>query len=34
MGMLISQAALSFNEWFGVMPSTQGISKEIRDLRN
>jgi|TARA_B100000767_G_scaffold209947_1_gene196940 shikimate dehydrogenase len=34
MGMLISQAALSFNEWFGVMPSTKGISKEIRDLRN
>ena len=34
MGMLISQAALSFNEWFGVMPSTSSISKEIRDLRN
>ena len=34
MGMLISQAALSFNEWFGVMPSTTGIIKEIRELRN
>ena len=34
MGMLISQAALSFHEWFGVMPSTTSIAEELRDLRN
>ena len=34
MGMLISQAALSFYEWFGVLPSTTSIADELRDLRN
>jgi len=33
MGMLVSQAALSFYEWFGVMPSTGDISKELLELR-
>ena len=31
-GMLIAQAALSFYEWFGVMPDTKKIANEISDL--
>ena len=30
--MLIAQAALSFYEWFGVMPDTKKIANEISDL--
>ncbi len=32
-GMLIHQAAHSFNHWFGIQPSTESVFKEIAELK-
>jgi len=32
MGMLVNQAAYSFNIWFGIMPETQKVIEDLRSL--
>jgi shikimate 5-dehydrogenase len=31
-GMLVNQAALSFNHWFGKIPETNSVIKDIEGL--
>jgi shikimate 5-dehydrogenase len=31
-GMLVNQAALSFNHWFGTIPETNSVIKDIEGL--
>ena len=31
-GMLVNQAALSFNHWFGTIPQTNSVIKDIEGL--
>jgi shikimate 5-dehydrogenase len=33
MGMLVYQAAYSFEKWFGTFPETKSVIKDLEDMR-